>query len=164
MATKKNGAGPKATRVETEKRRCQVKLTAAELVNRGDEMADCEVKIESLKAERSDLARQVKSHEKRRNELGHAIEKATEERELLCSWHPDYKQNAFLLKRPDTGEQIDTRPMTANDRQGELLGAEDGSVHDLHAVLPAQPPRSPRKRGRPPKLALAAEPDATPAA
>jgi hypothetical protein len=161
MATKKNGAGTAAARVETEKRRCQIKLTLAERDKRGDEMADCEIKIEELKGERSELARQVKTYEKRRNELGHALEAGTEERELQCSWVPDFKQNAFLLTRPDTQEVIDTRPMTATDRQTDLPGAD---VHALHAPPPAPPPRSPapRKRGRPPKLA--AVPDATPAA
>lgn len=162
MATKKNGKGTTTTRVETEKRRCAVKLTLNERDQRGDEMADCEVKVEALKAERSELARQIKSNEKRRNELGHALEAGTEERELVCSWVPDFKQNAFMLTRPDSNEIIDTRPMTATDRQGDLLE----SVHDLHVALPPQPPRTPapRKRGRPPKLTAVPSPDATPAA
>jgi len=146
MATKRNSNGGRtaaATRIETEKRKCSVPLTAAERVLRGDEMADCEVKIEELKADRSELARQVKTHERRRNELGHALEAGTEDRELVCEWRPDFKQNAFLLTRPDTREVIDTRPMTADDRTGELWPD----------AVPATPPRSPRppaRRGRPP--------------
>lgn len=152
MAKGKNGAGkPAAT--ETMKRLCSVKLSEGERVKRGDEMADAEVKIEALKAERSDLARQVKSLEKRRNELGHALENGTEERELLCVWEPDYPKNVFRLKRPDTGEEIDTRPMSAQDLNVDLFPTSD-------TVLPP-PPRVPGKRGRPRKNA---EPDHRPAA
>jgi len=167
MATKKNNGSSKTTRVETEKRRCAVKLSLIERDKRGDEMADCEVKIEALKAQKSELARQVKTHEKRRNELGHALDSGSEERELMCTWHPDFKQNAFLLKRPDTQETVDTRPMTAGDRTADLFGDDDAPapVHSLHSV-PKKPPRSPsapppRKRGRPAKPTLT-QPNITP--
>jgi hypothetical protein len=110
-------------------------------------MADCEVAVEALKASRSELARQVKTHEKRRNELGHALEAGVEDRDLVCTWHPDYKQNAFLLKRPDTGETIDTRPMSASDLNVELWPAPAAAAPTADAAaLPPPPPRSPRPR------------------
>jgi hypothetical protein len=115
-------------------------------VARGDEMADCEVKIEQLKGERSELARQVKTHEKRRNELGHALDTGAEQRELLCAWQPDYAKNVFRLTRPDNAEVIDTRPMSAVDRNVDLFPPTNGA-----AATPPPPPRSPRKRGRPSK-------------
>jgi|SRR3954470_10600558 hypothetical protein len=149
MATKKNGSTPRpaTTGIEKERRLCAVKLSEAERANRGDEMADCEVKIEQLKGERSELARQVKSHEKRRNELGHALDTGAEQRELVCAWEPDFPKNVFRLKRPDNGEEIDTRPMTAGDRTGDLFPS--------NGATPPPPPRSPKKRGRPPS----ADPD-----
>lgn len=152
---KKNGkpAAPKAGH-ETTMRMCQVALTETERVNRGDEMADCEVKIEALKSEASELARQVKTHAKRRNELGHALEAGTEERELLCAWVPDFSKNVFRLTRPDTGAVIDTRPMTAGDRQVEVFA-------EPHPIFPT-PPRSPR--GRPPKGARTPSPPPPPPA
>jgi hypothetical protein len=150
--TKKNGAA-KSARVETETRACSVELTEAERVLRGAEMAEAEVAIEALKTKQSALARQVKRHALRRNALGHALEAGFEERELVCSWLPDYKQNAWLLTRPDTSEVIDSRPMSATDLNVELFP-------DV-TPLPT-PPRSPRKRGRPPTRAQ--EPDITPAA
>ena len=142
---KTNGA-PKAKPHELEARACLVELTEAERVQRGNEMAECEVAIEALKVERSELGRQIRTQEKRRNELGHALEKGVEERELPCTWEPDYPKNVFRLKRPDTGEVIDTRPMTADDRTGELF-----STHDDGPLEP--PPRTPKKRGRPKKSA-----------
>lgn len=146
MASKKNNGAAKTAGHETTVRQCQVKLTEAERVNRGDEMADCEVKIETLKSEASELARQVKSHAKRRNELGHALEAGTELRDLKCTWVPDFAKNVFRLTRPDDGTVIDTRPMSAADRQNDMF--EPGDAHNLHL---APPPRSPR--GRKPKVA-----------
>ena len=154
MASKKNGAGAKPV-AETMKRLCEVQLSETERVNRGDEMADCEVKIESLKAERSELARQVKSLEKRRNELGHALDTGAEERELLCTWEPDYNKNVFRLRRPDNGAEVDTRPMSAHDLNVDLFPAGD-------VKLPP-PPRVPGKRGRPRKTDHL-DPDHRPAA
>lgn len=148
MATaKKNGgaATAKAIGIEKERRLCGVKLTEAEKVARGDEMADCEVAIEKLKAERSELARQVKTHEKRRNELGHALDTGEEQRELLCAWEPDYPKNVFRLKRPDNGAEVDTRPMSAVDRNVDLFPPTNGAL--------PPPPRVPGRRGRPPKAA-----------
>lgn len=153
MASKKNnGAKAKSSSggVEKERRLCGVKLSEPERVARGDEMADCEVKIEQLKAEQSELARQVKTHARRRNELGHMLDTGIEQRELLCSWVPDYPHSVFNLTRPDNAEVIDTRPMSAQDLNVDLFPPTNGgSVHDLHAA-PPPPPRSPKpKRGRP---------------
>lgn len=131
------------TTYETTMRTCTVELTEAERAVRGDEMAACEVKIEALKTERSVLARLSKTYEKRRNELGHALEAGTEERELLCSWVPDYAKNVFRLTRPDTQAVVDTRAMTVDDRTVDLF-ADDAGVEPL----PAPPPRSPRGRPR----------------
>lgn len=154
MAKKQNGSASKPSNgIEKERRLCPVKLSEAERVARGDEMADCEVKIEQLKAEQSELARQVKTHAKRRNELGHSLDTGTEQRELLCAWEPDYQKNVFRLTRPDTREEIDTRPMSAVDRNVDLFPGSD-------TVL-SPPPRVPGKRGRPRKNA---DPDHRPAA
>lgn len=155
---KSNGT---ARTVEKEKRVCRVQLTEAERVARGDEMADCEVAIEKLRAEQSELARQVKSHAKRRNELGHSLDTGDEARELLCSWEPDYAKNVFRLTRPDTSEVVDTRPMSAHDLNVDLFPRAVATVEDTPS-----PPRSPapRKRGRPPRVTSAPAPEGPSAA
>lgn len=144
MARKTNGAAPKATQIETMERRCPVALTEAERVARGDEMADCEVKIEALKDRRTELGRTVRMHEQRRNELAHALDAGVEDRDLTCSWVPDYPKNVFRLTRPDTGEVVDTRPMTAGDRQADLLTPPTNGATPMHP-----PPRSPRAKHKP---------------
>jgi hypothetical protein len=149
MATKKsNGTARRPTEVETTTRKCAVKLSEAERVNRGEEMADCEVKIEALKAERSELGRTVKNHERRRNELGHALDNGTEERDLLCTWVPDYSKNVFRLTRPDTKEVIDTRPMSAVDRNVDMFPD----------ALP-KPPRAPKPKSKATPPTLTSVPD-----
>ena len=123
----------------TELRTCPVKLTEPERLARGHEMAQCEVDIETLKGDRATTGRSIREQEKRRNELGHMLEVGTEPRELACTWVPDYQKNVFNLTRPDTGEVVDTRAMTAADRQGDLLTVEATNLVQL-----APPPRSPK--------------------
>lgn len=146
---KTNGNG----KIETEVRSCPVKLTESERIARGDEMSACELAIERLKGERAELSRSIKTEEKRRNELGHMLEVGTEQRELKCAWVPDFQKNVFRLTRPDTREVVDTRAMTLDDRQQDLLGAEPAEQDD---VVMVPPPRSPRPRK--PKPSRAAEP------
>lgn len=129
---KGNGKAARSS-ATAETRRLPVKLSQAELLIRADEMADCEVGIEVLKAKRGTLNDQIKKFTKRRLELGHVIEKGEEAQEVRCEWVPDFQKNVFRLTRPDgEREVIDTRPMSGDDRQLDLMG--DVPV----------PPRSPR--------------------
>lgn len=135
--------------LETEVRTCTVPLTEAERLERADAMVKCELQIEALKLERAALGRVIRKNEERRNQLGHTLETGTEERELVCTWMPDYSKNVLRLTRPDTREVIDTRPMTAEDRMVPMF-PDAGDP----------PPRSPRPRGRPRKsLATASSGD-----
>jgi hypothetical protein len=153
MATKKsNGAARKPTEVETTTRKCLVQLTAAERDERSVEMSKCELVIETLKGEQSELGRAVKNHARRRNELGHALDKGSEERELLCTWVPDYAKNVFRLTRPDTREVIDTRPMSAVDRNVDLF------PDAVDTKLP-KPPRAPRAKTKHAAPTLTSVPD-----
>lgn len=133
----------------TELRTCPVKLTEPERLARGHEMAQCEVDIEALKGDRATTGRSIREQEKRRNELGHMLEVGTEPRELACTWVPDYQKNVFNLTRPDTGEVVDTRAMTAADRQADLLPLEEVDVGHQNIVSLAPPPRSPKGEAAP---------------
>jgi hypothetical protein len=133
MATKKNGG---ATR-HTEDRELQVKLTERELLQRGDEMAEQDINIEKLKLERSEYTSKINALGKRRNELAHTIERGTEARKVRCEWVEDFAKNVLRLKRLDTGEEVDTRPMTATDRQEDIFGGDDDGGEDA-----VPPPRS----------------------
>lgn len=136
-----NGNGSAAKKVET--RKLQVELTKDELLARGDDLANCELKIEELKLEASVTAGEIRKQQKLRKELAHTIDRGSEEREVECTWVEDFPKNVFRLKRNDTGKEVDTRPMTADDRTGSLFAA--GNAED--AELGAPPPRTPKKRG-----------------
>lgn len=143
-----NGNG----KVAKEVRSCPVKLTEPERIKRGDEMAACEVKIEALKGDRATTGRAIREQEKRRNELGHMLEVGVEQRELSCEWIPDYQKNVFNLTRPDTREVVDTRAMTATDRQDNLFVVETvdlGPENMGDITPPPPPPRSPKSDAKP---------------
>jgi hypothetical protein len=96
------------------------KLTEAELLARGDAMAAAELKIDTLKAERRGVNAQIREQTDERNKLAHTIESELEHRPVICKWIADFTHNVFRLVRQDTGDEIETRPMTAADRQGAL--------------------------------------------
>lgn len=131
---KSNGAGKTKTR-EIEERELPVKLTLAELLKRADSMAAAELEIEQLQIERTTLTRKINDVKKTRAELAHTIERGSEDRKVRCAWHEDFPKNVFRLKREDTHEEVDTRPMTADDRTGNLFAG---------SPTPPPPPRTPR--------------------
>lgn len=135
-----NGSAKKKQQVES--RDLQVKLTEAELLERGDELATCELQIEALKGARSSVNADINEQIKLRTKLAHTIDRGTEERSVQCTWVEDFPKNVYRLKRNDTGEEVDTRPMTADDRTGSLFAQESSDAADLGTP----PPRAPRKR------------------
>lgn len=154
---KTNGNGhARAQRTET--RQLPVQLTEAELLTRGEAMSKAELRIEALKAERSDLTKLIGIEVKARAELAHAIDCGTEERPVRCAWVEDWSANAVNLVRQDTGEIVDMRPMSALDRQLEIddvlapaegvpLGASSSDPHAATKQLgaAAAPPKRARK-------------------
>lgn len=136
--------GSSSTR-KTEERELQVKLTEKELLARGDEMADCELAIETLKIERLQLNKRIKAHIDQRGKLGHVIDSGAEGRTVKCEWRPDFAKNVFRLVRTDTGEEVDTRAMTGTDRQGSLNVIDGGKDDDADTPPPRRPRGRPRK-------------------
>jgi FtsZ-binding cell division protein ZapB len=133
-----------STRYQKEERRLEVKLTEVELIKRGDQMADAELEIESLKEKRKALNVAIQNAAGLRAELAHAIERGTEEQPVQCEWRPDYPKNVFRLIRLDTNEEVDTRAMTAEDRNAALPFGASGKSDDEDPP----PPRSPKPRTR----------------
>ena len=130
-----------------EERELPVKLTEKELLARGDSMAECELAIETLKIERLQLNKRIKAQIDERGKLGHIIDREAEDRLIKCEWQPDYAKNVFRLVRLDTNEEVDTRAMTATDRQG-VLSLDDDHLDDFDAVddIDTPPPRKPSSR------------------
>lgn len=114
-------------------------LTEAELLERGDEMAACEQRVEELKNERRKLNAAMRAQSDRRGELARIIESKSEQRDVPCRWEPDYDAKRYDLVRSDTGENIDQRDMPEADLQMRLL---PGGADDDTAPTPAA------KRGR----------------
>jgi hypothetical protein len=105
---------------EVEQRELPVELTEAELRERGDRMAEAELQIETLKSERRDLNAAINSQVELRAKLAHTIDSGTETRDVRCKWIEDFDKNCWRLVRQDNGAAVDTRAMTAADRQGSL--------------------------------------------
>lgn len=102
---------------ESETRELMCELTAAELLQRGDAMADAELRIEQLKEKRGELGELIKADRTLRRKLAGAIDSGKERRDVHCVWIEDYVHSCARLIRQDTGECVDTRALTAADRQ-----------------------------------------------
>lgn len=105
--------------IEVRELSCQ--LTEGERLARGAAMADAELRIEELELERSGVSESIKHQRELRRKLAGVIDTGTEKRDVRCAWIEDFAQNCFHLVRQDTGEVIDTRAMTGDDRQEALF-------------------------------------------
>lgn len=103
------------------------KLSESEFVERGEEMAKCELAEEKLKAERRMVNGQIKVQVQERARLGHVIDKGEEDREVDCKWISNFATNEWLLIRQDNGGQVEARTMSASDLQGKL-GFDDSET------------------------------------
>jgi hypothetical protein len=93
------------------------KLTADELLQRGDAMADCELVIDKLKDKRGKLSKKIGEKRKERFDLAEMIERGEETREVNCEWREDFAKNVKRLIRRDTGNEVEHVTMTAEERQ-----------------------------------------------
>lgn len=170
------GGGFKADDIAVE-RELPCKLTDDELRVRGDAMAEAELAIDQLKADRRALNKKISERVEVRNKLAHVIDSESEPRLTVCKWIARFDQNVYVLVRQDTGDIVEQRPMSAADRQGALPYAGDadggeerppGDAPDDDAELPSHPDDDPlvgppppdedatpvrRPRGRPRKVA-----------
>lgn len=96
------------------------KLNEAELLERGELMAGCESKIETLKAERRRLNAAIREQSDQRSDLAEMIETKSETRDVPCRYQPDYKRKLWSLQRDDTKAEVEVREMTEADLQTRL--------------------------------------------
>lgn len=148
MATKNGGGRPVTRERETEMRDLPVKLTDAELLARADQMSAAELEIERLSLERAQTTKSINDQKRTRAELAHTIDRGEEERPVKCAWHEDFPKNVFRLKREDTGEEIDTRPMTGLDRTGKLFDDDAKPANDNGEPTVPPPRRSVATKGK----------------
>lgn len=133
--------------VEREQRELMCKLTEGEIIARGDEMAKAELEIDRLKETRRGVNGQIADLSTRRNKLATIIEEGEEARAVDCTWIEDFAKNVVRLVRQDTGAEVDTRPMTADDRQESLgLEAVDDVTGEVVQVADSDAPPQPAPR------------------
>jgi len=114
---------------EIETRELLCELTETELLQRGDQMADAELRVQQLKLKRGKVSDEIKREQIVRYELASVIDTGKEARDVECVWMPDYAHSVFRLMRRDTGEIVETRVMSAADRQMGMLD-DDGEVDE----------------------------------
>jgi hypothetical protein len=126
--------GSKEVSVERE---LAVKLSPEELVERGSRMSEAEIEIEGLKLRRSALTGAINVQVKKRNELGHVIDKGEEKRVVVCKWVKNFTQNCWQLMRLDTNVEVEVKPMTAGDRQAEIaFPTDEVDVGGMKVTMP----------------------------
>ena len=127
----------------TEKRSLFVTLNPAELETKSRELAGTVPQIANLEREAKSSASQWKARieivQCQQNHLSAVVSEGKEERNVECEWvfecsgidsatkeripHPDKK----ALIRPDTGEVIEVRDITSDDRQMALIDEQADS-------------------------------------
>jgi hypothetical protein len=136
-APKTNGAAP-----PDETRDLACKLTDVEKKLRGEQMADAELEIEQWKLERASVGAKITKAATRRAELAHVIDKGEELRPVRCTWSADYAKNVWRMSRTDTKAEVDTRAMTASDRNVELgFDGDDDKPKPASKTKASRPPR-----------------------
>lgn len=113
------------------------KLTEVEKVTRGRELASRmedreQVQMHAEEA-KSEFKAQIQAHEAVIDQLKRIVLDGSERREIECMYHKDYENNTVLTIRTDTGEEVDSRRMTTEERQ-EMLPMVDGALKDIESA------------------------------
>lgn len=95
-------------------------LTAPEREARGAELArathDWESAEEEKKSITKTLGEKIKEHESNMKRLSRVVRLGKEEREVEVYWVPYASSETMRLFRRDTGEEINSRPMTKEEK------------------------------------------------
>lgn len=108
-----------------------VQLTDAELRAKGKQQAETMVEYGEIEAERKALtatfAAKMKERRKILDKLAVEVRTGFEVRPVECELVPRWGDHTVITVRRDTGEHVDTRPMSPGERQLELrtFEAED---------------------------------------
>jgi hypothetical protein len=126
-------------------------------------MAEARKELNALKADKKLAAagfkEQIDKLDAKLDHLAGVIRDKREYRSTECKWVRDNGRMMMVCVRLDSGVQVDHRPMTDKERQGELFeeGAKDAAeaAAPPSAEVPDAPPAA-KKRGRPKKDTTAA--------
>lgn len=112
-----------------------VRLSDQDVQNMGTELANQFVELNRLKSERdqgvADLKEQYKEPIEQAEQavatLSQALHKGEIVRQVECAKELDFGKGITTIYRRDTGEVIEQRPMTADERQSDLEDQEEES-------------------------------------
>jgi hypothetical protein len=107
----------------------QCKLTELEYRTMGQELARANAQAEDVemkkKAIDADLKGQIEAHVSHAMTLSRTINNGYQYKDVDCVMRFDYLSNVVVTTRLDTGEVIDSRAMTTEERQVELKFEEE---------------------------------------
>lgn len=102
-------------------RHLPVKLTEDEFIAFATELADVDIQIDNVEVEKKNAADGFKNRigglVSRKSSLRSIVKNKVEYREVPCKWTKDWASESVLLRRLDTQEVIDVRPMTGEELQ-----------------------------------------------
>ena len=106
-------------------RRVQVTLTVEEITARGRALAEAEANRSKVDAERKAAASTFRDTivgiDAVIDRLTREVNSGEEERAVACVEAADHERGEWVTTRTDTGEVLDTRPFSAEERQGALF-------------------------------------------
>lgn len=143
-------------------RKLKVGLNEEELVQRGDKAArlvgERREKNEQRKLTARTLKAEVDGLDQMIAELSEVVRNRAEWREVECEERRNDAELRFEIVRKDTGEVVETRAYTPDDRQGKLFAIEGkrGAKKAVNDDAPAPADEEPKaedkpKRGRKPR-------------
>jgi len=110
---------------DTEYRSMQVEITETERSERGKALArevDSYAEVEStMKLEAAKYREELKAKRAKIDLLAKVVDTGRETREVPCHWRVRQTRGIAELVRADTGETVDTRPLSSEERQAELF-------------------------------------------
>jgi hypothetical protein len=111
-----------------------VKLTAEELMEKGQKMATAILKYDEYEAEKkeiaADLGDKMKKLHAELTALGTVVDRKTEDRPVVCKIELNQPEDGMkTIWRQDTGEAVKEEKMTAEDRQEKLPLEEPVTVN-----------------------------------
>lgn len=114
-------------------------LTATELLERGATLAAASEHGAMLREQAAALNREARSELKTAARLATVIHAKQEIRLISCEWRADWHAGTKSLIRTDTGDVVETVPLTAADKQARL---PDVPPLTTPAPKPARKPRT----------------------
>lgn len=108
------------------------RLTDSEVLRKGEALAAARLLIEELKDQRKAVNERINAQQDEVLKLAQLIDARSEERDVPCKWVEDFTHKVRKLIRQDTGEEVESAIMTADDLQDELdLDDGDEEFNDL---------------------------------